>query len=370
MNENANEKKKLFMVFGTRPEAIKLVPLIKVLKASAEFDLTVCVTAQHRQLLDGVLSEFGVSPDIDLSLMRDNQTLDYVTVQVLSKVGKLLDIYRPRFVIVHGDTSTAFASALAAFYRKIPIIHIEAGLRSKNIFSPYPEEFNRRAISLMASYHFSPTEVSATALLNEGVPQERIFTVGNTVIDTLALSEGDAFPKEFSALENEKYLLMTVHRREQSDDDLANIFEAVKEICLDHPQIKVIYPLHKSPRLRSKAQSAFDGVDNMILTEPLRTGVFHGLLRRCFAVLTDSGGIQEEASYLGKPTLVLRNVTERSEGEAAGSLKVVGTDKKKIYDATALLIQSPEEYAKMARRTDVFGNGKSSELIAEVLKGL
>ncbi len=364
-------RKKVLLVFGTRPEAIKLVPIIKKLEELPSMDLRICVTAQHRDMLDSVLNEYKISADYDLSVMRNSQTLDYITAEILSEVGKIMDASHPSLILVHGDTTTAFAASLAAFYRKIPIGHIEAGLRSGNILSPYPEEFNRRAISLLASYHFAPTDIAKNTLISEGISNESIFTVGNTAIDTLKYNLHHADEKDLSELtKGKRYILITVHRREHSDQKLSNIFSALRRICQDHPEIQAIYPLHKNPRLRQKAVTALDGIENMLLCEPLQTRVFHALLHNAYMVMTDSGGIQEEAAFLGKPTLVLRDTTERPEGVDAGVLKLVGTDPRFIYENADILLRDTEIYSKMARPTKVFGDGFSSERIATIIEKL
>lgn len=364
-------KKKVLLVYGTRPEAIKLVPLIRLLKLSLTLELEICVSAQHRDMLDSVLNEYDIHPDHDLCVMREAQTLDYVTSEIVSGVGKIIDASHPKLTLVHGDTTTAFASALAAFYRKIPVGHIEAGLRSGNLLSPHPEEFNRRAISLMASYHFAPTDNAKNALIREGINTERIFTVGNTAIDTLRYNLCHPSTEDFSELtRGKRYILITVHRREHSEEKLSDIFSALRHICIDHPEIQAIYPLHKNPRLRQKAIASLDGIENMSLCEPLPTRIFHALLYKAYMVMTDSGGIQEEAGYLGKPTLVLRDTTERSEGITAGVLKLVGTDPHHIYQSAKAVLSNDEVYRKMAHSTNVFGDGHASERIAAIIENL
>ncbi len=364
-------KKKVLIVFGTRPDAIKLVPLIRLLKLSLTVELKICVSAQHRDMLDSVLNEYDVRPDYDLRVMRESQTLDYVTSEIVSGVGKIIDASLPDLTLVHGDTTTAFAASLAAFYRQIPIGHIEAGLRSGNILSPHPEEFNRRAISLMASYHFAPTDNAKNALICEGIHPESIFTVGNTAIDTLRYNLCHPSAENLSELTGGKrYILITVHRREHNDEKLSDIFSALRRICMDHPEIQAIYPLHKNPRLRQKAIASLGGIANMSLCEPLPARVFHTLLYKAYMVMTDSGGIQEEAGFLGKPTLVLRDTTERPEGIDAGVLKLVGTDPHYIYQSAKALLSNGEIYSKMAHSTNVFGDGHASERITEIIEKL
>ena len=365
------ERKMLFIVFGTRPEAIKLVPLIRALEKDESFALKLCVTAQHREMLDSVLKEFRIHPHFDLSLMRDDQTLDYITSEALKTVGELLDLCSPDAVIVQGDTTTAFAASLAAFYRKIPVVHIEAGLRSGSILSPFPEEFNRRTISTISAYHFSPTEAATSALISEGVPRERVYTVGNTVIDTLRMTEGGEIDYKIDKfINNRRYLLITVHRREHTERELEEIFEGIKNLLEDNPDVCAVYPIHKSPRVAERARKTLGGLENLILCEPLSTGCFHALLRGCYMILTDSGGIQEEATFLGKPTLILRNETERGEGVGSGVLRLVGTNGDDIYAAATILLHDKKEYTSMAHSSDIYGDGAASERIVKVLRSL
>jgi UDP-N-acetylglucosamine 2-epimerase (non-hydrolysing) len=367
----AQKVKTLFIVFGTRPEAIKLVPLIRALEKDGDFTLKLCVTAQHREMLDSVLDEFGIHPQFDLSLMREDQTLDYITAEILKAVADLLDLCSPDAMIVQGDTTTAFASSLAAFYRKIPVIHIEAGLISGNLLSPFPEEFNRRTISAISSYHFSPTEAATSALISEGVPRKRIYTVGNTVIDTLKLTEGGRIDYKIDKfIKERRYLLITLHRREHTEHELDEILEGIKNLLLDNPDICAIYPVHKSPRVAERAHKVLGDLENLMLCEPLSTTCFHSLLRGCYMILTDSGGIQEEATFLGKPTLILRNETERGEGVSSGALRLVGTDGDDIYAAATILLHDKKEYAAMARRSDIYGDGAASERIVKALRSL
>ena len=364
-----NNKKRLFMVFGTRPEAIKLAPLIKSIQEDGGFELKICVTAQHRELLDGVLREFNINPQFDLSIMQEDQTLDYITCEVLRTVGELLDLCVPDIVIVQGDTTTAFASALAAFYRNIPIAHVEAGLRSGNISAPFPEEFNRRAISAISSYHFAPTSSAKAELLSEGIGADKIYTVGNTAIDALLMTKEDKIDYKILKFINDRpFFLVTVHRREHSDKELEEIFEGIKNLLEDNPRICAVYPLHKSPRVIKKATEILKDTENIFLCEPQSVKSFHSLLRKCLFVLTDSGGIQEEVTFLGKPSLVTRRVTERNEGVESGVLKLVGADGDAIYAAATLLLYDKYEYEKMTRPSLVYGDGNASRRIVEVLK--
>lgn len=364
-----NNRKRLFIVVGTRPEAIKLAPLIRSIQEDGGFELKICVTAQHRELLDGVLREFNINPQFDLSIMQKDQTLDYITCEVLRTVGELLDLCVPDIVVVQGDTTTAFASALAAFYRGISIAHIEAGLRSGSIFSPFPEEFNRRAISAIASYHFAPTDKARGALLAEGVDTSRIYMVGNTAIDALLMTEQTNVDYPVQKFINGRgFILITVHRREHSEGELEEMFEAIKNLLEDNPEICAVYPLHKSPRVANKANEILGEVENLLLCEPQSVGCFHSLLRRCLFVMTDSGGIQEEATFLGKPSLIMRSNTERSEGVESGVLRLVGTDGDAIYKAATLLLYDKGEYQRMAAPSGIYGDGRASRRIIEALK--
>lgn len=358
-------KKKILIIFGTRPEAIKLMPITLKLKNDTFFDTKICVTGQHRDMLDGVLNCFDIVPDFDLSIMKPSQTLAYITESVLSGIDAVLEEFCPDIMLVHGDTSTAFSAALAGFYRKIPVGHVEAGLRSHNMFSPYPEEFNRRAIALMASLHFAPTKLSAQNLKKEGVDECKIHVVGNTVIDTLVMNTSNLTAH---SMPDSPFALMTVHRRENSQKNLTDIFNAVKRICLQEPSIKIIYPVHKSPRVFNLAQDILKNVDNITLCEPLGVKDFHKLLAKCHFVLTDSGGIQEEAAFLGKPVLVLRENTERPEATLCGTSRIIGSNEDKIFDAVISLIHDPEEYQRMSRRCFEFGDGHASERIIEILR--
>ena len=359
----------LLVVFGTRPEAIKLMPLIKVLRSSSKFTIKICVSAQHRQMLDSVLSEYGIIPDYDLDVMRSEQSLDYLTSAILNKTGELLDTLKPRAIIVHGDTTTAFSAALAAFYRQISVIHIEAGLRSKNILSPHPEEFNRRAISMIADHHFAPTQSAADNLIAEGISGDKIFTVGNTAIDTLLYNLECSAPEDIGVESDKRTILITLHRREHSELEFAEIFEAIRTLCLRRENIRAIYPLHKNPKIREIAKRYFDKIPNLELCEPLCTKEFHRLLAKAYMVLTDSGGIQEEAAFLGKPTLVLRDVTERSEG-IGHSLILAGTHRQNIIDTAERLLSDTAEYKRHSMPTNVFGDGHTSKRICDILQKL
>ena len=356
----------ILVVFGTRPEAIKLVPLIKALLHSQKFDLKICVTAQHREMLDSVLEEYGIIPDYDLDIMKPGQSLDYLTSSIVRRVGKILDELNPQAVIVHGDTTTAFCTALAAFYRSIRVVHIEAGLRSKNIFSPHPEEFNRRAISMIADIHFSPTKTACDNLIYEDIDKSKIFIVGNTAIDTLTYNLESYAPQKPS---DKKLILVTVHRREHSEDKVSEIFDSLRTLCMRHSEIHMLYPIHKSPKIRDIAKNFFGDIPNFEICEPLPTREFHFLLSKCHMVLTDSGGIQEEAAFLGKPTLILRDVTERVEA-LGNSLILVGTNRHNILSCAELLLNDQNEYNRFSQPSDIFGNGHASERIVDILQKL
>ena len=360
-------KKKILIVFGTRPEAIKLIPIIQKLKKDTSFDTKICVSGQHRDMLDDVLQSFDIVADFDLSIMKSEQTLSYITQGVIEGVDNVIDEFEPAMVLVHGDTSTAFAAALACFYRKIPVAHIEAGLRSKNIHSPYPEEFNRRAIALVASVHFAPTKLAAQNLKEEGVDKSKIHIVGNTVIDTLAMNN-DAFAS--FGLPDKPFALLTVHRRENGEKELVDIFNAIKDVCQREPDFFVIYPMHKSPRVRTVAEKILGDVKNITLCAPLNVKDFHALLKKCRFVVTDSGGIQEDAAYLGKPVLVLRETTERPEATICGTSRIVGSNAEKIKSEISELINNEAEYKKMSHRCFEFGDGHASDRIIEILRNI
>ena len=357
--------KKILCVFGTRPEAIKMAPIITKLKSENTLESKVCISGQHREMLDCVLSVFDISADYDLSIMKNEQTLSYITSSVMQGIEKVIFEYRPDFILVHGDTSTAFAACMAAFYNKIPVAHIEAGLRSGNMGSPFPEEFNRRSISLMSSLHFAPTISARKNLLNEGIDDSSIFVTGNTVIDSLLLTENKI---SHLALPSSKFILMTVHRREHSDEDISAIFRAVRRICIGNPSLYVIYPVHKNPRLLRLSTQILYNLPNIILTEPMTIIDFHHALRKCYLVLTDSGGVQEEASYLGKPVVVVRNSTERHEGAATGTLKLVGNNEESVYSSLYMLISDKSEYSASSIKCTEFGDGHAAERIIDILK--
>ncbi len=361
-------KKKILCVFGTRPEAIKMCPLVNELKKRSEFDVCVCVTGQHREMLDGVLRVFSVVPDFDLSVMKEGQDLASLTSLILCGVDKILDSIRPDIVLVHGDTVTAFASALAAFYRKISIGHVEAGLRSGDIFSPFPEEFDRRVISMFASYHFAPTEEARQNLISEEIKSDRIFITGNTVTDALGFTVRKEFVlPEFCREKNKRMIIFTAHRRENLGEPMENMLRALVRAVQEFHNIFAVCPLHKNPKVRETAQKILFGHERIFCIEPPEVDVFHNLLARSYLILTDSGGIQEEAAFLGKPTLVMRNVTERQEGIDEGVLRLVGTNEENIFNETAKLLLDDKEYSAAARSTDRFGDGRVCARICDIL---
>lgn len=360
--------KKIMLVFGTRPEAIKMCPLVNELKKYKELKTIVCVTGQHRQMLDQVLQAFNVIPDFDLSIMKENQTLFDVTTNILNKIKKVLDDSRPDLVLVHGDTSTTFVTALASFYFQIPVGHVEAGLRTYDIYSPYPEEFNRQAVSILAKYHFAPTEMSRNNLIKEGKKENRIFVTGNTAIDALKTTVRENYTHpELEWASDSKLIMLTAHRRENLGDPMHHMFRAIKKIIIEHIDVKVIYPIHMNPEVRKAAKEELGDCDRVHIIEPLEVLDFHNFLARSYLILTDSGGIQEEAPSLGKPVLVMRDTTERPEGIKAGTLKLVGTNENVIYENFKLLLQNEEEYNKMAKASNPYGDGTACEKIVNII---
>ena len=326
--------RKIMLAFGTRPEAIKMCPLVKELKTRTNIEVIVCVTGQHRQMLDQVLGVFNVVPDYDLSIMKEKQTLFDVTTNILNKIKEVLELEKPDVVLVHGDTSTTFATTLACFYLQIPVGHVEAGLRTYNIYSPYPEEFNRQAVGIVSQYNFAPTENSKMNLLREGKKEERIYVTGNTAIDALKTTvRKDYTHPELEWAKDSRLIILTAHRRENLGEPLYQMFRAIKRIVDKYDDVKVIYPIHMNPVVRKAAKEIFDGEDRVHIIEPLDVIDFHNFLANSYLILTDSGGIQEEAPSLGKPVLVMRDTTERPEGVEAGTLKLVGTDEKNRYDS-------------------------------------
>jgi len=331
-------KKKIMVVFGTRPEAIKMCPLIKELKTRNKIEVIVCVTGQHRQMLDQVLNAFHVVPDYDFSIMKHKQTLFDVTINILEKIKVVLEEVKPDVVLVHGDTTTTFVTALACFYMQIPVGHVEAGLRTYNIYSPYPEEFNRQAVGIVAEYNFAPTEMSKNNLIKEGKNPDSIYVTGNTAIDALKTTvRNDYYHEQLEWAADSRLIMITAHRRENLGEPMRHMFRAIKRIVDEHRDIKAIYPIHMNPVVRETAKEIFDNCDRIRIIEPLDVLDFHNFLSRSYLILTDSGGIQEEAPSLGKPVLVMRDTTERPEGIAAGTLKLVGTNENVIYETFKLL---------------------------------
>lgn len=361
--------KKLMVVFGTRPEAIKMCPLVKELKIREKLSTIVCVTGQHREMLDQVLNAFDVVPDYDLSIMKAKQTLFDVTINILEKMKAVLEEVKPDVVLVHGDTSTTFVTALACFYLQIPVGHVEAGLRTYNIYSPYPEEFNRQAVGIVSNYNFAPTEVSKENLLKEGKDASTIYVTGNTAIDALKTTVRDDYTHEHLNWASDSRLIMiTAHRRENLGEPMRNMFKAIKRIIDENSDIKAIYPIHMNPTVREAALEILGDTDRIRIIEPLEVLDFHNFLSRSHLILTDSGGIQEEAPSLGKPVLVMRDTTERPEGIEAGTLKLVGTDEEIIYKTFKQLLEDQNEYEKMSQASNPYGDGFASKRIADVLE--
>ncbi len=361
-------RKKVMVVFGTRPEAIKMCPLVKELKTREELHTIVSVTGQHREMLDQVLEAFNVIPDYDLSIMKQKQTLFDITINILEKTRVVLEEVKPDVVLVHGDTSTTFVTALACFYMQIPVGHVEAGLRTYNIYSPYPEEFNREAVGIIARYNFAPTEMSKQNLIKEGKDPDTIYVTGNTAIDALKTTVREDYAHEqLEWASDSRLILITAHRRENLGEPMRNMFRAIKRIVDEHKDIKVIYPIHMNPVVREAAKEIFGGCDRIRIIEPLDVLDFHNFLARSYLILTDSGGIQEEAPSLGKPVLVMRDTTERPEGIAAGTLKLVGTNEEVIYKNFKLLLEDKAEYEKMSCASNPYGDGFASKRIADIL---
>lgn len=361
--------KKVMVVFGTRPEAIKMCPLVKELKTRENFETVVCVTGQHKEMLQQVLDAFEVVPDYNLSIMKEKQTLFDVTINILDKMKEVLEVVKPDVVLVHGDTSTTFVTALACFYLQIPVGHVEAGLRTYNIYSPYPEEFNRQAVGIMADYHFAPTEMSKDNLINEGKDPSSIYVTGNTAIDALKTTVREDYTHEQLEWASDSRLIMiTAHRRENLGEPMRNMFRAIKRIIDEFPDIKAIYPIHMNPVVREAANEILGDSDRIRIIEPLEVLDFHNFLANSYLILTDSGGIQEEAPSLGKPVLVMRDTTERPEGVEAGTLKLVGTDEEVIYENFKLLLEDEMEYTKMSVASNPYGDGFASKRIADILE--
>lgn len=361
--------KKVMLTFGTRPEAIKMCPLVNELKKRRSLQTVVCVTGQHRQMLDMVLEVFGVIPDYDLSIMKHKQTLFDVTTNILNQIKEVLEKEKPDVVLVHGDTSTTFVTALACFYLQIPIGHVEAGLRTNNIYSPYPEEFNRQAVSIISKFNFAPTELSKKNLLNEGKNMDDIYVTGNTALDALRTTVCESYiHPELKWAEGSRLIMITAHRRENIGEPMRHMFMAIKRVMEEHPDVKAIYPIHMNPVVREIANECLGGDDRIHIIEPLDVLDFHNFLNRSYLVLTDSGGIQEEAPALGKPVLVMRDTTERQEGIAAGTLKLVGTQEETIYIEFSRLLSDEHEYNLMSKASNPYGDGHACERIADILE--
>jgi UDP-N-acetylglucosamine 2-epimerase (non-hydrolysing) len=361
--------KKTLLVFGTRPEAIKMCPLVNELKARKDLQTVVCVTGQHRQMLDQVLETFQVVPDYDLSIMKERQTLFDVTTNILNRIKEVLEQEKPDVVLVHGDTSTTFVTALACFYLQIPVGHVEAGLRTYNIYSPYPEEFNRQAVSIISAYNFAPTELSRQNLVKEGKNPDTIYVTGNTAIDALKTTVRPGYTHEqLRWAEGSRLIMITAHRRENLGEPMKHMFRAIRRVCDEHPDVKAIYPIHMNPAVRETADEILGGDERIRIIEPLDVLDFHNFLAHSYMILTDSGGIQEEAPSLGKPVLVMRDTTERPEGIQAGTLKLVGTDEETIYIAFKQLLEDKSEYEKMSHASNPYGDGFACKRIADILE--
>ena len=363
------KKIKVMSIFGTRPEAIKMAPLVKELESREEIESIVCVTAQHREMLDQVLETFEIKPDYDLNIMKQGQTLGDITTRALNGLEEVIKECTPDIVLVHGDTTTTFAGALAAFYNQVAIGHVEAGLRTNDKYSPFPEEMNRQMVDCMTDMYFAPTELSKSNLLNENIEEEKIYITGNTAIDAMSTTVDAEYkhPELDWIKENERMILLTAHRRENLGEPMRHIFKAIRKVVDEFEDVKVIYPIHMNPKVREVANEIFSDCDRVKLIEPLEVFDFHNFQNKSFIILTDSGGIQEEAPSLGKPVLVLRDTTERPEGIDAGTLKLVGTDEDVIYEETKKLLTDKEQYEKMSKASNPYGDGHASERIVDAI---
>lgn len=367
---------KVLVVFGTRPEAIKLAPLVKELKKHNSIETSVCVTGQHREMLDQVLDLFEINPNYDLNIMKESQSLETITTKIIENISPILESIKPDWVIVHGDTSTTFAASLAAFYKKVKIAHIEAGLRTYNNYSPYPEEANRRLTSVLTTIHFSPTEEAKNNLLAEHIPSEAIFVTGNTVIDALFLMKGKLdsnvveieMKQHFPFIDNSrKLILITAHRRENQQEGIYNIAEAISLLASQHPALQFVLPLHLNPAIRMPLQNKLENKSNVYLIEPQEYLPFIYLMSKAHIILTDSGGIQEEAPSLGKPVLVMRDTTERPEAIKAGTIKLIGSNTDDIVDNFNLLYNNKNEYSRMSQAQNPYGDGTAAQKIVQLL---
>lgn len=365
----SQNEKRIMIVFGTRPEAIKMCPLVKELKKRDAFQVTVCVTAQHRQMLDQVLETFDVIPDYDLNIMKPKQSLFDITINVLSGIKNILEEVHPDVVLVHGDTSTSFVTALACFYLQIPVGHVEAGLRTHNIYSPYPEEFNRQGVGIISKYHFSPTTLSASNLIREGKNEDTIYITGNTVIDAMqhTVTESYTHP-ELNWVGNNKLIFITAHRRENLGEPMRHMFRAIRRVLDEHPDCRAVYPIHMNPVVREIAEAELGNCDRIHIIEPIDVFDCHNFEARSYLCLTDSGGIQEECPSYGVPVLVMRDTTERPEGVEAGTLKLVGTSEEVIYNTFKQLLEDKEMYDAMSNACNPYGDGHACERIADILE--
>lgn len=366
------KKIKVMTIFGTRPEAIKMAPLVNELKQDDAIETIVCVTAQHRQMLDQVLKIFKIVPDYDLNIMKERQTLPQITSNVLTGIVNVIEDAKPDIVLVHGDTTTTFAGALAAFYSKTRIGHVEAGLRTGDRYSPFPEEMNRKLVGSMADLHFSPTENNKNNLLKENISEDGIYVTGNTVIDALKTTVNSSYVFATPSLKevdfNKRIILVTAHRRENLGEPLRNIFNGIRKIAEEYDDVEVVYPVHLNPAVQEPAKEILGNLKNVHLIEPLDVQELHNLMERSYMVMTDSGGLQEEAPALGKPVLVLRQETERPEAVEAGTVRMAGTDEKKVYELAKLLLDNEEEYEKMNKAANPYGDGKASMRIVKAIK--
>lgn len=360
---------KVMTIFGTRPEAIKMAPLVKELNSRSNIDSVVCVTAQHRQMLDQVLEAFSIIPQYDLDIMEKNQTLTDITTKVLQKLDEVIKEVKPDLVLVHGDTTTTLAASLAAFYNKVSVGHVEAGLRTYDKYSPFPEEMNRKITTSIADMHFAPTLISKDNLMKENISKETIYISGNTAIDALKTTIKEEYTNPIlDKIGNSKMILLTAHRRENLGEPMKNIFKAIKRIVDKFQDVQVVYPVHLNPKIIEIAQQILGNHNRVHLINPLDVIDFHNILNKSYIIMTDSGGIQEEAPSLGKPVLVLRDTTERPEGVSAGTLKLVGTDEENIYQLTKELLVNKEEYHKMSMASNPYGDGNASKYIVDAIE--
>ncbi len=359
---------KVLVVFGTRPEAIKMCPLVFELKRRKNINCVVCLTGQHREMLRQVMNVFCIKEDYNLDIMQQEQSLSSITVKVLENIENLLKTEKPDIILVHGDTTTSFATALSAFYFRIPIGHVEAGLRTCDMYSPFPEEFNRQAVDMVSSLYFAPTETAKSNLLKEGKDEASIYVTGNTVIDALKLTVSEGYSNEHLEWANDsRLILLTTHRRENLGDPMKHIFKALRRVLEEKRDVKIIFPIHKNPKIRKMADEYLSGADRIRMIEPLDVLEFHNFMAKSHLILTDSGGIQEEAPSLGVPVLVLRNVTERPEGVETGALELIGTEENTVYLSVIQLLTDKEKYQKMSCSVNPYGDGNSSARIADII---